>query len=141
MTQLVRIMGPLPRGFEALRAEAAAEGHRNLDRLAREWAAAPEQFHALLATFDAEAMIGIGGVTSEPEPAGEPAWRMRRLYVSEKQRGRGVARTIVNGLLQEALDNVRLVTVHAGTAGAGRFWEAMAFRPVDGRPWSHEFRG
>ena len=141
MTQLVRLMGPLPAGFDALAAEALSEGHRHMGRLAREWAAAPEQFHALLATFEDDALAGIGGITDEPEPAPEPAWRMRRLYVAKASRGRGVARTIVNALLQEALDNVRLVTAHAGGTEAAQFWEAMGFTPVSGRPWTHEFRG
>jgi len=140
MAQLVRVIEALPDGFAALRAEAEAEGHRHMARLAQEWADRPGLFHALLAAFEGGELAGIGAITDEPEAADEPAWRMRRLYVPKRARRRGVARTIVNALLQEALDNVRLVTVHAGGAEAGRFWEAMDFTPVEGRAWSHEFR-
>ncbi|MFC3069010.1 GNAT family N-acetyltransferase [Phenylobacterium soli] len=141
MVQTVRIQGPLPEGFEALRQEAEAEGHKHLTRLAREWATEPQAFHVLLGVFHEGGLVAIGGVTDEPEDAGEPAWRMRRLYVARRARGMGVARAIANGLGQEALDSVRLVTVHAGSNEAARFWEAMGFSPVAGRPWSHEFRG
>jgi len=30
------------------------------------------------------------------------------------------------------------VTVHAGSAEAARFWQAIGFHPVAGRDWSHE---
>ena len=135
--QLVRITDSLPDGFEALRAEAETEGHRHLTRLATEMAQAPGMFLALLAAFDEGALLGIGGMTVEPnEPA---AIRMRRLYVAQPVRGRGVARAIANALLEEALGQTRLITVHAGNPGAERFWEAMEFSPVPDRPWSHQF--
>jgi GNAT superfamily N-acetyltransferase len=86
-------------------------------------------------------LVAVGGITDEPEPAAEPAWRMRRLYVAPAARRMGVARTLVNALLQEALGAVRLVTVHAPAAKAARFWEAVGFSAVAGRPWSHELRG
>lgn len=137
MVHLVRIEDELPVGFEALRAEADAEGHRHMSRLAAERAETPELFIALLAAFDDGELLGIGGMTAEPGDAS--AIRMRRLYVTQAARGRGVARAIANALLNEALGQTRLVTVHAGNPGAERFWEAMGFAPVADRPWSHQF--
>jgi GNAT superfamily N-acetyltransferase len=139
MLQLVRLEGGLPEGFEALRAEADAEGHRHMARLATEMAETPQLFLALLAALDDGELLGIGGMTAEPtDPS---AIRMRRLYVAQAARGRGVARTIANALLNEALGRTRLVTVHAGNPGAERFWEAMRYAPVADRPWSHQFTG
>jgi len=63
---------------------------------------------------------------------------MRRLYVHRDFRRLGVARTIVMALLQEAIGNVSTVTVHAGNDGASQFWEAIGFRSVAGKAWSHE---
>ncbi|HVI32806.1 GNAT family N-acetyltransferase [Phenylobacterium sp.] len=140
MVQLVRVFDDLPEGFEALRAEAEAEGHRHLTRLAQEWAEDPGRFAVVLAAFASGALVGVGALTPEPAPAPEPALRMRRLYVSKAARRQGVARTIASALLQEALDQVRLVTVHAGNSGAAAFWEAQGFAPVAGAAWSHEFR-
>jgi GNAT superfamily N-acetyltransferase len=139
--RLVRITDGLPEGFEALRREAEADGHRQLTRLAAEWAAAPGMFHAVLAAYADGELAGIGGLTDEPADAGEPAWRMRRLQVARAARRQGVGRTLANALLEEALAAVRLVTVHAGDAGAARFWEAMGFEAMAGRAWSHELRG
>ena len=135
--QLARIAGTLPDGFDTLRAEADVEGHRHMARLATEMAETPEIFLALLAAFEGGALVGIGGMTVEPtEPA---AIRMRRLYVAQAARGRGVARAITSALLNEALGQTLLVTVHAGNPGAERFWKAMGFSSVDDRPWSHQF--
>ena len=137
MLQLVRIADGLPDGFEALRAEADAEGHRHMSRLAAEMAETPEMFVALLAAFDDGELLGIGGMTAEPSDPS--AIRMRRLYVAKGARGRGVARAIANALLNEALGQAQRITVHAGNPVAERFWEAMGFAPVAERPWSHQF--
>lgn len=137
MVQLVRVDGDLPEGFAALRAEADAEGHRNLSRLADEMAGAPELFTALLAAFDGGDLVGVGGLTAEP--ADPSAQRMRRLYVAPRARRAGVGRALANALLNEALGLTRHVTVHAGDPAAARFWEALGFAAVEGRPWSHEF--
>ena len=140
MLQLVRIDHDLPDGFERLRAEAEAEGHRNMTRLAEELTSGATWFEALFAAFDDGELLGVGGMTVEPAETPEPALRMRRLYVSPRARRMGVARTLASALLQEAFDQVGLVTVHAGGEDAVRFWRSQAFAPVEGHAWSHELR-
>lgn len=137
--QLVRIIDDLPDGFDRLRMEAESEGHRNLSRLKQEWLADRSVFRALLAAVAEAELVGIGGLTPEPRPEAGPALRMRRLYVSRGARRQGSGRTLVNALLQEALDEAPLVTVNAHPDSAA-FWGAMGFVAVSGRPWSHEFR-
>lgn len=139
MVQLVRIDGALPLDFARLRAAADAEGFRALARLDAEWAATPGMFVCLLAAFQADRLVAIGGLTEEPEPQGKAAMRMRRLYVDPAARRSGVGRVLVNALLQEALDSVSLVTINARGTLAPAFWEAMGFERVDDRPWSHQF--
>jgi GNAT superfamily N-acetyltransferase len=95
-------------------------------------------FHAIFAGYLGGRLAGIGAITDEPALTSQPAWRMRRLYVHREFRRRNVARAIAKALLQEAAGTVSTVTVHAGNDGAGRFWEAIGFRPVVGFAWSHE---
>lgn len=140
MLQLVRIDDELPDGFEALRSTADAEGFRAMSRLAAEWAVSPELFACLLAAIDGGRLVAIGGLTAEPDPADEPAMRMRRLYVRPDARRCGVGRMLANALLHEALDSVALVTVNGGATLAPAFWIALGFRSVAGRAWTHEFR-
>jgi GNAT superfamily N-acetyltransferase len=140
MIQLVRVQEALPDGFDALRAEAAAEGFRHMDRLADEWAAGGGAFIALLAAFDDGELAGIGGLTREPAPCPESALRLRRLYVRPSARRRGVGRALASALIQEAFDQVGLVTVHAGGGSAPDFWSAQGMSPVSGQAWSHILR-
>ena len=140
MVQLVRLSDQPPEGFETLMALASDEGHRNMARLADELSTGSMTFIALLAAISEGDLAGIGGMTLEPEPALEPAIRMRRLYVAPGFRRTGVARSVVSALLNEAWDQVDLVTVHAGTADAGQFWEAQGFSKVEGAPWTHQAR-
>lgn len=140
MLQLIRVEDDLPEGFEALRAAAASEGYRHMDRLAAEHAAGRSVFVALFGVLLDGDLVGVGGLTHEPEPAEDPALRLRRLYVRPDARRQGVARSLASALCQEGLDQVALLTVHAGDTRAAAFWEAQGFRPVAGRPWSHELR-
>jgi hypothetical protein len=82
--ELEPVTGDLPAGFETLRAEALAEGFRQVERLAAEWAWRTTRFdregEALLAARLNGVLVGIGGLTIEPVVPG--ALRMRRFYVA-----------------------------------------------------------
>jgi len=138
MLQLVRIDGATPDGFDALRAEADAEGHRHMSRLAEELASGRTRFEALLGAYLDGDLVGIAGLTPEPAETPQPALRMRRLYVAQRARRSGVASVLATALLQEAWSKVGLVTVHAGSAEASAFWEALGFAAARDRPWSHQ---
>jgi len=135
---LERIIDTLPVGFAELEADAKADGHDHLTRLAAEFAQSPAVFHAIFACHLVGRLAGIGAITEEPCPTSQPTWRMRRLYVHRKFRRCNIARAIANALLQEAAWNVSIVTVHAGNDDAARFWVAIGFGPVAGCAWSHE---
>ena len=135
---LERTAGRLPAGFIQLEADAKADGHRHVTRLSVEFAKDRAMFHAILVCYIDDEVAGIGAITEEPAWTSQPTWRMRRLYVHRKFRRRKVARAIAFALLQEAAEKVRMVTVHAGSEEASQFWEAIGFRRVTGRSWSHE---
>ncbi len=143
MIQLVRIIDELPDDFERLRVQAAAEGHRHIERLSQDWASGTQRFagdgEALLTAYQAGELVGIGAITREPSETTEPALRLRRLFVSPGARRNGVGRTLVAALVQEGFDNAGLLTVHTSDAAAGAFWEAQGFQPV-AQAWSHELR-
>ena len=136
--RLERSAHELPVGFAALEADAKADGHRHLTRLAAELNESPNIFHAMFSCYVGSQLAGIGGVTDEPAPTSTPTWRMRRLYVHRAFRRRNIARIIVTALLLETDGNADDVTVHAGNDGAAKFWEEIGFQPVVGRAWSHQ---
>ena len=125
-----RIIGELPRGFEAMRAEARAEGHHFLDRLAADWESGTMRFdapgEALFAAYLRGVLAGIGGITADPTIP--EALRMRRFYVRPAFRRGGVGGRLKQELLARVPLSVPLVTVNAA-AGSERFWEALGFRP------------
>jgi predicted acetyltransferase len=138
IVSLERMTDTLPVGFAELEADAKADGHGHLTRLAAEFAHTPAIFHAIFVCYLGGSLAGIGAITDEPALTSRPTWRMRRLYVHRKFRRRNVARAIAKALLQEASGKVSTVTVHAGNDGAAQFWEAIGFRPVVGCAWSHQ---
>jgi GNAT superfamily N-acetyltransferase len=125
---LERLGDALPADFSALQLAAAAEGHRMLDRLAQEWVSGANRFsgdgEALIAAWWDSALVGIGGLTRDPQIDG--ALRMRRFYVAPPFRGRGVGRTLAAALLALAGPDAR-VTAHPGTAAATAFWRGVGF--------------
>jgi GNAT superfamily N-acetyltransferase len=122
------VVGELPSGFEALRAEALAEGHRNLDRLAADWASGALRFdhddEALLVAFVGDELAGVGGLTVDPTNA--EVLRMRRFYIGKRFRRCGIGRRLGAALLERAAQSGRPVTVNAA-AGSVAFWEALGF--------------
>ena len=144
MIQLIRIIDELPESFDALLADAASEGVGNMALLAQGWASDDQRFErdgeALLGALLAGELAGIGGLSIEPAAA-EPARRVRRFYVRPAFRRQGVARTLASALVQEALDQVDLLTCNAAASPAAvPFWEAQGFSPDNSGPWTHVLR-
>jgi GNAT superfamily N-acetyltransferase len=128
--QLQPVIEELPAGFDALRAEARAEGYRFVDRLATDWMSGTIRFdregEALLVARTNGVLAGIGGLTIEPVVP--DALRMRRFYVRLAYRGSGIGRKLATALLERARSYRRLVTVNAAPASAA-FWESLGFVP------------
>jgi GNAT superfamily N-acetyltransferase len=134
MIRLEQVVDALPAGFEALRAEARAEGFGMLDTLAAEWLSGAMRFdrpgEMLLVAYVDEALAGVGGLTQEPAIPG--ALRMRRFYVAFSHRRAGVGRVLADALLRQTA--ARTITCNAAV-GSEAFWEALGFAPDrhDGR--------
>jgi GNAT superfamily N-acetyltransferase len=128
--RLERVVDELPEGFEALRAEALAEGHVFVERLAADWNSHTMRFdragEALLAAYANDGLAGIAGLTLEPVVAG--ALRMRRFYVRPSYRRRGIGHNLAAELLVQAGSAGKPVTVNAAPASFS-FWESLGFVP------------
>ena len=128
--RIERVEEALPIGFGELAEEARRGGYRMLDRLAAEWQAGEARFdrggEVLLAAFLDERLIGIGGMTLDPDIP--EAVRMRRFYVAKAARQRGIGRQLALFLLGRPEMRDRLVTVNAA-AGSEKFWAALGFIP------------
>jgi GNAT superfamily N-acetyltransferase len=127
--ELELVIDNLPAGFDALRAEALAEGFRQMERLATDWDARITVFdresEALLAARLKGALAGIGGLTIDPVVP--DALRMRRFYVRPAFRRSGVGRQLVTALSARAPAD-QLITVNAAPASVP-FWTSIGFTP------------
>jgi GNAT superfamily N-acetyltransferase len=128
--ELRLVIENLPAGFDALRAEARAEGYLFIERLAADWEAHKMRFEhngeALLAAHVAAELAGIGGLTIDPVLPG--ALRMRRFYIRPPFRRSGIGQKLATALLERARSTSRLVTVNAAPASVA-FWETLGFTP------------
>src|SRR5215831_8861546 len=113
-----------------MRAQARAEGHLFLERLAADWEAHTMRFNregeALLTARVTGVLAGIGGLTIEPVVPG--ALRMRRFYVKPQFRRHGIGCKLAAVLLERACSSSRLVTVNPAPASF-TFWESLGFVP------------
>jgi len=129
--QFDRVIDDLPDGFDEMRAEAAAEGFRHLERVALDWASGAMRFRGegevLLAAHVQGMLAGIGGLTIEPVVPG--AFRIRRLYVGQPFRRQGIGRTLALALIEPALARGAAITVNAGNTDAAAFWLRLGFTP------------
>ena len=123
------VTADLPAGFDELRAEALAEGFRQIERLATDWEAHRTRFdragEALLTVRVDGTLGGIGGLTVEPVVPN--ALRMRRFYVRPAFRGGGVGRQLVMALLAHVRPG-QLITANAAPTSVP-FWESIGFEP------------
>lgn len=124
------VVEELPAEFDQLRAEARAERHYFLDRLASDWAAGAMPFsrpgEKLLAAYSDDVLAGVGGITRDPVIA--EALRMRRFYVRANFRRTSIGRTFAHMLLEQAFRTVEIVVVNAAPDSV-RFWESLGFLP------------
>ena len=131
---LERLSDRLPIGFTELAADARADGHSHMARLADEFGRRPAMFHAVLVCHVGGWLAGIGAMTDEPTQMPPTAWRMRRFYVHRKFRRRGVARAVAHALLQHVPDEVRMVTSMQGATMQPDFGPRWDFVRSSGRP-------
>ncbi len=126
---LEQVLDDLPAGFDVLRAEALAEGFRQMERLASDWETRTTRFdrpgEVLLAARVNDVLAGIGGLTIDPVVPG--ALRMRRFYVRSAFRRNGVGRQLVMALLAGA-NGGQSITANAAPASFA-FWESVGFKP------------
>ena len=130
MLRLTTVRRALPDGFDAIQAEAAADGYRSMQRLADDWTRGTTRFdaagEALLAASVAGELAGLGGLTRDPAEPG--ALRMRRFYVRAPFHRLGIGRRLAETLVATAPPEAVLL-VNAGGELAARFWEALGFAP------------
>ena len=128
--------------LERMRADAAQFGFKFVDRLCDEWSSGANRFdrmsEGLFLAFDDDEVVGVCGINRDPYAEDLRVGRVRRLYVLSTYRGRGVGRTLLDRVIENACGHFDLLRVR--TDYANDFYLARGFRPVDDDAHAtHEF--
>jgi GNAT superfamily N-acetyltransferase len=137
----ISCMRSLPSDLETLRREAGAQGFGFIDRLCADWASGANRFgrpgECFLGAFANGKSIGVGGLNIDPYLDRAHVGRIRHVYVLHDWRRKGIGRTLVSRLLDEARRSFREVRLRTNTDQAASFYLQCGFRPVDDATASH----
>ena len=124
--------------LSSLVVESERDAWRFVRRLADEWASGANRFdgagEALLAARVDRALVGVCGLNLDPYAGDETIGRVRRLYVLEACRGRGVGRLLVQAVIRFAWPRFRVLRARTENPAAGRLFQRLEFTPVLGVP-------
>jgi GNAT superfamily N-acetyltransferase len=123
-------------GFSELESESLWYGFRMLDKLRQGWERdADLRFgrpgELLAGAFLGDTLIGIGGRSIDPYSGDLRIGRVRHVYVSERQRGAGIGRLLVENVMDDARRHFSRLTLRAPPAAFG-FYEHLGFSRVEG---------
>jgi GNAT superfamily N-acetyltransferase len=134
MIEIQQITLPVP-GIDELRQEARGEGYDFLDRLVEDWLSGENRFDGSGETFcggfHCGVLVAVGGLNRDPFLADPEVGRIRRVYVRQAWRNRGVGEALVRSLLNTARKSFRSVRLRAENAGAARLYEHIGFSAID----------
>ncbi len=120
----------------SLEADAKADGRVMVTRLIAEWVGGENRF-ALPGERAYVARIGsricaVGGLNRDPYAQDTAIGRVRRLYVSVRDRRNGIGTALVDKLLSDARGVYSWAHLRTHDPQAASFYEAIGFEPVYG---------
>lgn len=131
----------LPPQIADLEREASAQGFNFVSRLMDEWRTGSNRFdkpgECLLGVIDNGKLAGIGGLNVDPYAADGSTARLRRLYIAEAYRGRGIGKALVAELLLRASLHFRQVRLSTDTESAAAFYSRRGFSAIKDETATH----
>lgn len=122
--------------------ESTNLGYRHVQWLARDWHNNSNRFddvgEGLWAAYDSETrLIGVVGLNQDPFALDGQVGRVRRLYILEQWRGKGIGRRLLSCVEQEAQQYFERLVANANS-GAFGFFEGLGFVPTPtAKHWTH----
>src|SRR5579864_315368 len=134
MIEIQAIKLPVPE-IDVLRQEAREEGYAFLDRLVEDWLSGENRFDGpgeiFCGSFEEGELAAVGGLNRDPFLDDAEVGRIRRVYVRQAWRNRGVGEALVRWLLEAARKSFRSVRLRAENAGAARLYERIGFAAIE----------
>ena len=128
-----------------LEADANADGQGMVSRLIREWREGRNRFSAagerVYVAKRGERVCGVCGVNRDPYAGDDSVGRVRRLYVSVRERRLGIGRALIDRLMVDASGVYSWIHLRAHEQRAAVFYEANGFELIVNNPdYTHRRR-
>jgi len=128
-----------------LETDANADGQGMVSRLIREWRDGRNRFseagERVYVAKRGERVCGVCGVNRDPYAGDDSIGRVRRLYVSARERRSGIGRALIDRLVADASGVFTWIHLRAHEHRASAFYEANGFEAVEGNPdYTHRRR-
>src|SRR5688572_2760417 len=128
-----------------LEADANANGQGMVSRLIREWRDGRNRFSAagerVYVAKRGGRVCGVCGVNRDPYAGDDSIGRVRRLYVSARERRLGSGRALIERLMTDASGVYSWIHLRTHEHEAAVFYEANRFEAVAGNPdYTHRRR-
>ena len=128
-------------GLEQLLSEARSEGFKFLDTLVSEWQTGFNRFdatgEALCGHLEEGVLVAIGGLNCDPFLRDPKVGRIRRLYVGQAWRNKGIGSALLDTLLNVARRSFSTVRLRSANAQAARLYERKGFAPISSPTATH----
>ena len=110
------------------------EGYHFLVRLKHEYLSGKARFEAsgetLLGIFESSVLVGIGGITRDPDPTIQRTGRVRHVYVLPGYRRRGIGKALLRAIERLAKAHFSSLVLRAGGMAAESFFLRVGYGPV-----------
>jgi len=122
--------------FAPIVADSESDGWRFLRRLVDDWTSGVNRFdrpgEALFVARIDGCVVGVCGLNLDPYTSDEATGRVRRLYVLQSHRSKGIGQRLVKAVIAAASGRFRRLRVRTENAAATRLYERLGFEPVVG---------
>lgn len=124
--------------------ESKEKGFRFLDRLVNDYKNGENTFdndgESLFGVFNQQGtLIAIGGLNIDPFSGDEKVGRLRRFYVSDAYRRKGIGTLLLKTIVSEAKHYFNTIVLRTHTEEAAKFYKTYGFYKDEIRPNSTHY--
>ncbi|MFS0864388.1 GNAT family N-acetyltransferase [Fredinandcohnia sp. 179-A 10B2 NHS] len=124
--------------------QSKQEGFRFVERLINDYRNGSNTFdhcgEGLFGVFNEEGvLVAIGGLNKDPFSNGQYIGRVRRFYVCEEYRRKGIGSLLVKRLMDEAKRHYKVLVLNTDTEQGDKFYSSLGFTKGNLYPNSSHF--
>jgi GNAT superfamily N-acetyltransferase len=123
--------------------ESISEGHRHIQRLVKEYQDGVNQFdgtgEAIYAVMLNGKITAVCGLNRDPYSKSFDVGRVRRLYVLKKYRRNGIAKKLMEAVIDQARENYKTLVLFTDNQIAEKYYSTIGFISISDYPKSTHY--